>query len=149
MSDTIKWIEDQLRYNNDSSLQDVAGGLASILKQQQREIEDIRESVDGSNKRLVEISNEVARNRSAIMGDSEVGFSGIIAEMRGVSKAVKALSAEMAATRHQFDTQSVENQRELKRLSGAVQRTTIILSVVVVVLSVLVLYAVIGGFGVA
>jgi hypothetical protein len=147
--ETLKWIEDQLRYNRDADLSDVSSGLIAILQRQQRQIDSIQELAEYTNGEVIAqlkaTQRDVASNKMVLRGDGAIGFNGLMQEMRAVSSAVENLSREMAQTRAQFDSTAAENQRELERLSGEIKRTTVILFLVAGVLTVLVSYTVITG----
>jgi hypothetical protein len=147
--ETLKWIENQLRYNPDADLADVSSGLIAILKRQQRQIDSIQELAEHTNGEVVAqlkaTQKDVSSNSMVLRGDGAIGFSGLMQEMRAVSSAVENLSREMAQTRAQFDSTAADNQRELERLSGEIKRTTVILFLVAGVLTVLVSYTVITG----
>lgn len=138
--DPIKWIRQQLQFNSETDLPDVVSGLSSILQYHERRLDAIGLSVEAAKVDIERVAKEVERNKTALLGDSGLGFAGVVQELRSVSANLSELNREMSLTRIQFDKQSAENQAELKRLSGEIKRTTVVMFVIIMVLSALILF---------
>ncbi|MCA9368432.1 hypothetical protein KC887_09360 [Candidatus Kaiserbacteria bacterium] len=138
--DPIKWIRQQLQFNSETDLPDVVSGLSSILQYHERRLDAIGLSVESAKSDIERVAKEVEHNKTALLGDSGLGFAGVVQELRSVSANLSELNREMSLTRIQFDKQSAENQAELKRLSGEIKRTTVVMFVIIMVLSALILF---------
>ena len=94
-----RYIEERLRYDSSVDFADFAGGIAAIVDDVYARIEDGEAHVAKLEELIKAIDRQSALNRTALMGDIDMGIEGVMAGQNKIETTLAAITSEVSQMR--------------------------------------------------